>query len=196
VLDRERRDPGYPAPVTLRLVYETHATTTDNEAGIATGWLPGELSAVGRENARELGERRRDDGLDAIYVSDLERALETVRIAFQVADIPVHVDPRLRECNYGTLNGMPRDRLEADRASHLDVPWPDGESYLDVVDRTRAFLDDLIERHDGERVLLVAHSANRWALDHLVCGRDIAELLTAPFDWQPGWEYVVERRGR
>jgi broad specificity phosphatase PhoE len=178
--------------VALQLVYETHAITTDNEAGIATGRLPGELSARGRETAAELGARRRDDGLHAIYVSDLHRAHETVRIAFHGSKIPVFVDPRLRECNYGRLNGMPRDRLEAERLGHVDVPWPEGESYEDVVERTRSLLGELIERHDGARVLLVAHSANRLALDHLILGRDLAALLAAPFDWQPGWEYLVE----
>ncbi|WP_206184869.1 hypothetical protein [Thermoactinospora rubra] len=41
------------------LIYETHSITVDNERGIATGWLPGELSPRGRELAGELGERRR-----------------------------------------------------------------------------------------------------------------------------------------
>ena len=168
-----------------------HSITEDNEAGIATGWLPGTLSATGRANAAELGARRRDDGLDAIYVSDLERALETVRIAFAGSEIPVVVDERLRECDYGTLNGMPRARLDSERARHVDEPWPEGESYRDVVDRTRTLLEDLLARHDGGRVLVVAHSANRFALEHLLLGRDLSERIEAPFDWQPGWEYEL-----
>ena len=177
----------------VQLVYETHAITTDNEAGVATGWLPGKLSARGRATAAELGGRRRDNGLDAIYVSDLERALETVRIAFAASDIPVVVDDRLRECNYGHLNGMPRERLERERAAHVDVAWPAGESYRDVVARTRRLLGDLMRNHDGGRILLVAHSANRLALDHLLLGRDLTALASEPFDWQPGWEHVLER---
>jgi broad specificity phosphatase PhoE len=180
--------------VALQLVYETHAITTDNEVGIATGWLPGELSPRGRETAAELGARRRDDSLDAIYVSDLERARATVSIAFEDSAIPVVVDERLRECNYGRLNGMSRARLDAERAAHVDVPWPGGESYRDVVGRTRSLLEDLIDRHDPGRVLLVAHSANRIAIDHLLLGRDIAELVATPFEWRPGWEYLVESR--
>jgi broad specificity phosphatase PhoE len=181
--------------VTLVLVYETHATTTDNEAGIATGWLPGELSAAGRMQAAALGRRRRDDGIHRIYVSDLERALATVRIAFESSRIPIVVDARLRECNYGTCDGMPRARLEVERSRHVDVPWPGGESYGDVVERTRSLLRDLAERHDGERVLLVAHSANRLALDRLLLGRDLASLLGEPFRWQPGWEYEIPSAG-
>ena len=185
-------DHRYPPPVSLSLVYETHAITTDNEAGIATGWLPGTLSERGRKAAAELGRRRRDDGIDAVYVSDLQRALDTVRIAFGAAAIPIHTDDRLRECNYGDLNGMPRARLDRERARHVDVRWPGGESYRDVVARTRSFLDDILLRHDGGRVLIVAHSANRVALDHLVHSQELRELVRAPFDWQPGWEYVVE----
>lgn len=42
----------------IELVAETHSISTDDEAEIATGWLPGELSPRGRAPARELGERR------------------------------------------------------------------------------------------------------------------------------------------
>ena len=38
---------------------------------------------------------------------------------------------------------------------------------------------------------MIAHSANRWALDHLVDGAPLEELVDAPFDWQEGWLYVV-----
>jgi broad specificity phosphatase PhoE len=177
--------------VALQLVYETHAISTDNEAGIATGWLPGRLSARGHETAAELGARRRDDGLAAVYVSDLARALETIRIAFGGSPIEMIVDERLRECDYGRLNGMPRARLEAERSAHVDTPWPDGESYRDVVQRTAPFLEELASDRDGERVLVVAHSANKVALDHLLLGAALGDLVARGMDWQPGWEYVV-----
>jgi len=178
--------------VTVSILYETHSITTDNENGIATGWLPGALSAAGRVAARELGERRRNDGIDVIYVSDLVRALETVRLAFERTGIPIHVDGRLRECNYGTLNGMPRTVLERERASHIDVPWPGGESYNDVVSRTRELVADLRRDWQGCRVLVIGHSANRWALEHLLEGRDLRELIVGDFEWQRGWEFTVD----
>ncbi|HJP88090.1 MAG TPA: histidine phosphatase family protein [Candidatus Limnocylindrales bacterium] len=177
--------------MSVQVVYETHSITTDNEAGIATGWLPGELSQAGREAALGLGERRRDDGIDAIYVSDLARALETVSIAFDGSGIPVVVDARLRECNYGELNGAPVATLDLERLAHVQAPWPGGESYADVVARTRELLADLRREHDGERVLLVAHSANRWALQHLLLDGSLDELIAAPFEWQPGWEFEL-----
>ena len=177
--------------MSVRIVYETHSTTLDNEAGIATGWLPGELSEQGRRQAAELGERRRDDGIAAVFCSDLARAVETAEIAFAGRELPIHLDPRLRECDYGALNGMPVARLDGERTAHVDEPWPEGESYLEVVERTRRFLDELARGRDGERVCLIAHAANRWALQHLLEGEPLEPLVAAPFDWRPGWEFEL-----
>jgi broad specificity phosphatase PhoE len=61
--------------VSVHLVHETHATTTDNETGHATGRRPGGLSERGRRQAEELGLRRRNDGLAVVFTSDLARAV-------------------------------------------------------------------------------------------------------------------------
>ena len=169
----------------MKLIYETHATTVDNERGIATGWLPGELSAAGREQARELGERRRE--VDVVFSSDLRRAVQTVELSGLT--VPHFQDWRLRECNSGELNGAPRDAL-APRIERVHTPFPGGQSYADVAELTRAFLADLKRWYDAATVLVVAHSANRWALEHLVgSGAPLAELIEEPFDWRPGWVY-------
>ena len=131
------------------VVFETHSTSEHNEAGIATGWLGGALSATGRAQAVELGERRRDDGLEVVVASDLWRAVETAAIAFQGSRIPLLVDWRLRECDYGELNGMPRTLLDEQRARRIDEPWPGGESWRDAVARVSSFLDEV----RGGRVL-------------------------------------------
>jgi len=171
----------------VEIVYETHSTTTDNENGIATGWLGGVLSAEGRRQAAELGRRRRDDGIAAAFVSDLARAQQTAEIALAGSGIPPFQDARLRECDYGDLNGMPVARLATERGRHIDDPWPGGESYRQVVDRTRDFLRELAAAWQGRRVLLIAHSANRWALQCLLDGADLRDLVDAPFAWREGW---------
>ncbi len=177
----------------IELVYETHSTTVDNEEGRATGWLPGVLSEAGREQARALGERRRDDGIDAIFTSDLARAVETTDIAFAGSDLALFMDWRLRECNYGELNGRPVSEIDAVKARSVESPFPGGESYRQVVDRTASLLDDLVTRFDGARIVLVSHAAPRWALEHLLTGRPLEELVARPFDWQPGWLYRLDR---
>jgi 2,3-bisphosphoglycerate-dependent phosphoglycerate mutase len=173
--------------MTIELVFETHSLTEDNERGIATGWLPGRLSAEGRRQAQLLGERRSADGFDVVFTSDLARAIETVRIAFPSPEMPVLHDWRLRECNYGDRNGSPVDEL--DSAGHVDVPYPSGESWREAVARVETFLDDLVKWWDDRRALVIGHVATRRALEHFINGDALAEQLTAPFEWQEGWVY-------
>ncbi len=175
----------------VEIIYETHSLTLDNEIGVATGWLPGRLSERGRALARALGERRRGDGIAVIFASDLARATETAEIAFADSGIPIRRDARLRECNYGTLNGMPVARLAAERAQHIDVPYPEGQSYRQVAGAMRDFLRDLVADWDNMKVAVIAHSANKWALDHLLHGVALENLVDAPFGWQEGWRYAV-----
>lgn len=182
--------------MSVRIVFETHQTSEDNEAGIATGWLPGRLSALGRRQARELGERRRHDGLAAVFSSDLRRAAETVELAFpEPGRPPTLLDWRLRECDYGELNGSPRDPVHGARLGHLTLPYPGGESWAQAVDRVGRFLDDLLTRWDGARVLVVGHVATRLGLDHHLLAVPLADALAAEFAWQPGWEYVLGAPG-
>ena len=153
--------------------------------------MPGELSPHGRELAAELGARRRDDRVALVLSSDLRRATETAEIAFGATGIPVLLDWRLRECDYGDLTGGSAKRVAAVVKDHLEQPYPGGESYSDVVARMRSFLDDLFLRWDGKRVLVVGHAATRWSLQHLVDGEPLDDVVGAPFEWQPGWEYAV-----
>ena len=126
--------------------------TVDNEQGRATGWLPGQLSARGWGQARELGRRRSSDGLAAVFSSDLARAAETASVAFAGSAIPVLYDWRLRECDYGQRNGMPAAELHAGRRQHLHRPYPGGESWQQATARVGRFLGDLPRCWDGQRV--------------------------------------------
>jgi 2,3-bisphosphoglycerate-dependent phosphoglycerate mutase len=176
----------------IRIVFETHATSEDNERGVATGWLPGRLSTLGREQAKELGVRRRNDGLAAVFSSDLRRAVETAELAFEGTAVPLLLDWRLRECDYGERNGGERSRHLATRNDHLDVPYPGGgESWREAIARVGRFLEDLPTRWAGERVLLIGHVATRWALDHLLRGSPLESLVGEDFAWQEGWEYTL-----
>ena len=100
-------------------------------------------------------------------------------------------DARLRECNYGALNGKPVARLAAERASHIETPFPGGQSYRQVVAAMDDFLRDLARDWNGRTALIVAHSANKWALDVLLGGAALETLVDAPFAWQEGWRYAL-----
>lgn len=175
----------------IELVFETHCTSLDNEQGRATGWLPGELSQQGRQQARQLGLRRRDNQITAVFSSDLARAAQTAGLAFAGTTIPVLLDWRLRECDYGHRNGMPVAELRAGRSDHLNQPYPAGESWRAAVARIGRFLDDLPIRWDGQRVLVVGHRATQWGLEHFIRGVPLETLVLQDLAWQPGWEYRI-----
>jgi broad specificity phosphatase PhoE len=177
--------------VKLQVVLESHSTSEDNERGIATGWLPGRLSDAGREQAVELGNRRRNDNLAAIFVSDLRRATETVEIAFGSTTIPVFIDWRLRECNYGRMNGSPSAEVHHDRAAYLDRPYPGGESWREAVNRVGRVFEDLPRNPPGRRVLIVGHRATLLAASHRFEGTPLEEVILSNGEWRPGWEYEL-----
>lgn len=171
------------------IVFETHSLSEDNELGVATGWFHGRLSEQGRAFASELGRRRRSDRIDAVFTSDLRRAVETAEIAFAQTPIPILCDWRLRECDYGQLNGTSAMKLHADRSRYLDDPFPEGESWRQAVARAGRFLNDLPLRWNHARVLIIGHVATRWALDHFLDGIALEDLVNADFAWREGWDY-------
>jgi 2,3-bisphosphoglycerate-dependent phosphoglycerate mutase len=179
----------------IQVVFETHSWSVDNARGVASGWSHSRLSPRGRELARELGQRRRGDRIDAVFSSDLRRAAETVEIAFAQMATPVLLDWRLRECDYGELNAGPVDEHLRTRARYLDQPYPAGESWRQAVARVGSFLDDLPSRWAGKRVLVIGHVATRWGLDHHLARVGLEELIEADFNWQEGWEYTLGPAG-
>jgi alpha-ribazole phosphatase/probable phosphoglycerate mutase len=178
----------------IEIVFETHATSEDNERGVASGWADCGLSELGREQAAALGRRRRGDGIAIVLTSDLRRAADTASIAFGDTDVPVLRDWRLRECDYGDRTAEPVERHIALRARFLDVPYPAGESWRQATERVHGALEDLAVRWDGRRILLVGHVATRWALDRFLDGVPLEALVARDFAWQEGWEYRLDVR--
>jgi broad specificity phosphatase PhoE len=178
----------------MRLVFETHATSLDNEAGLASGWFDVALSATGEEQARMLGARRRDDHLAVVFCSDLSRSFRTAEIAFGDRSLPIVRDARLRECDYGDLTRQPASEIEERRVRHLVDPFPGGESYQQVVDRVSEWLGEAVQKIDAGTVLIIGHRATYYALEHLLNRVTLHRAVTSPWTWQPGWTYHLRER--
>jgi broad specificity phosphatase PhoE len=173
------------------VVFETHATSLDNEAGLASGWFDVELSATGKEQARMLGERRRDDELAAVFCSDLARAFRTAEIAFRDRHVPIVRDARLRECDYGALTRRPASEIETRRSLHVATPFPGGESYEQVVTRVGEWLRAITPTFIGQTALVIGHRATFYALEHLLRRVPLVDAVRSEWRWQPGWTYEV-----
>jgi 2,3-bisphosphoglycerate-dependent phosphoglycerate mutase len=177
--------------MTMHIVFETHALSEDNDQGLASGWRDSRLSARGRVQAAELGLRRRGEGLQAVFTSDLGRAVETGRIAFARTSIPIFCDWCLRECDYGAWNGQPIADVHGDRRRYLDAPYPGGESWRQAVHRVGRVLPDLRLRWEGARVLVIRHRATHLAFDHLLNGVVLEALIAADFGGRVDWAYQL-----
>jgi len=178
----------------VNITYFVHGTTTDNERGLATGWAPGELSELGIEQAKRLGEQVADKEFSVVFCSDLKRAIDSANLAF-AAKYDIIQDGRLREANYGELTQHPDD-FKADMTQFIDKPFPGGESYKDTEKRMADFLKDISQKYDGKHIAIVAHQAPQLALEvllkHKTWEQAIAEDWRHTKAWQPGWEFVVE----
>ncbi len=173
------------------LIFETHATSFDNERFVASGQFDVELSPLGLTQAAELGVRYGTEDLHAVLCSDLHRSYRTAEIAFAERRLPIHRDARLRECDYGTLTRRPTAEVDAERVRRIFEPFPGGESYAQVAARTRDLLDEVARDWAGQRVLIVGHRATWYSLEHVINGRDLREVISGPWSWQPGWIYRV-----
>ena len=177
-----------------KIIYFVHGTTTDNAEKLCSGWKEAMLNELGKEQAKNLGNvsRERKDNFDIIFTSDLKRAIESSNIAFP--DINKIIDKRLRECNYGDLDGKHKSLVMYEE--HIDNPFPNGESLKDVENRMREFIEYLKENHKGKTIGIVAHRAPQLALEVITKGITWEEAINNDWrktgDWQPGWVYIVE----
>lgn len=147
------------------------------------------LSPRGEEQANALGEwfARLPPGErpEVLYASPYVRALQTARL-FRAAggvapDLPICIDERLREKEFGILDGLTTSGVAAllpDQAEFRRVLGkfyhrpPGGESWCDVVFRLRSLLDTVALHHGGQRLMIVAHQVV------VLCLRYVIERLT------------------
>ena len=175
----------------IKIIFEAHSTTTDNEARLASGHNDIELSELGLHQSKQLGERYTGEKIDAIFCSDMQRAYKTAEIAFGTT-IPIIKDARLRECDYGDLTQSPKDLVDAEKPNRIITPFPNGESYEQTCARVRDFLEDLQQGYDGKTIMIIGHRATQYGLENGINRIPIKETVTARWSWQPGWIYMLE----
>ena len=179
----------------VKITYFVHATTTDNEKEISSGWFDVELSELGIKQSIELKDLVKDKHFDVVFCSDLKRAVHSAKLTFE-GDVEIIQDERLRECNYGEYNAQPSEVVEPMQEINIKKRFPDGESYEDVKARISDFLNYLKKNYDDKSVAIVAHKAPQLALDVLVEGKSWEKAFEDDWRkkkaWQPGWNYNIE----
>jgi len=178
----------------VQLIYFVHGTTTDNEKELSSGWNNIPLSELGVQQSKDLAGLTQDLNFDVVFTSDLIRAVQSAKLSWG-NKYPIVQDSRLRECNYGDLNGSLSSEVEPLQEQSIRTPMPNGESYEMVEQRIADFLGFLKVEYDDKQVAIVAHKAPQLALDVLIKGMTWEQAFENDWRktkrWQPGWEYTI-----
>lgn len=136
-----------------------HGETVWNVENKICGATDIELTQRGHEQAKEAGEKiiQQKITADVILTSPLIRAKETARHISEITGIPMKVEPRLKEQNFGRFESTKRNGEEFHEAKkEMASRYGSGESMLHLAQRIYNLLDDI--KAGDQEVILVAHN--------------------------------------
>lgn len=149
-----------------------HGQSESNNQGLVTGQLDVGLSPKGQDQGRALAQCLHAEPLAAIYASALRRTIETAQPTADAKAMPIVALPALDEIHMGALQGRHRDDRDTE-AQALWAQWqadlwgfrvPGGEGMGEFALRVESVLHDLLQRHRGQRILIVGHRATNRVL--------------------------------
>lgn len=160
-----------------RLFLIRHGRSTWNAARRIQGQADPPLDEVGREQARRLAERLRDDPPAALYTSPLQRARETAEILGQALGVPVVPDERLKEYDVGAITGLTWEQVVeqhpdmaqrwAEALEDIEIPGEEGGAPFRA--RVVAAFGEILARHAEGTVGVVTHGGTLGTyLNHLI----------------------------
>lgn len=142
-----------------------HGETEWNLSGRWQGHADSALSPRGIAQAEALALRMRSESVEAVYVSDLERALHTARLVGKPSGWDSLPMKELRERDLGVLEGLTTDEMKVDQPNVYqsfqtegpDYQPPNGESFRQFSARCSEVIERLAERHPGQKIAVVTH---------------------------------------
>jgi len=153
-----------PPPTRLYLI--RHGQSDGNAQGRFGGHGPTPLSKLGREQAEKTAKVLAKGGVDAIYTSDLLRAVQTAEPLAALTNLPINKSEAFRERHVGVLEGLTfdesKDRYPNDyyalinRSVHHVIT--EGESYRQLLVRITAELRVILRNHNGQKIAVFSHT--------------------------------------
>lgn len=165
-----------------RLILVRHGETVWNQQRRYQGQEDSPLSSLGLRQAEKTGHFLSARKIDAIYSSDLKRALLTAKEISRHHKLTPVIDHRLREISFGIWEGLSRTEVKekhshiykARRKDSLHTRIPGAELPREVVKRFQEALQELLVKHDQQTLLIVGHGG---------CLRvNVASLLHIPLE--------------
>lgn len=187
-----------------QIILVRHAETEWNAEGRYQGQLDSPLTETGLQQVQALAERLRHEPIQQIYSSDLARCQTTANCIAQArGGQTVNLDVRLREKHAGLFQGLTwaeseqqhPEAYQAFREKRADYVVPGGESRQQVLERTMASLDEYVEKHANQQLLIVTHGAVLSTLMRHILG--VPQSAPRRFDMLNGsLSIIVFKRGQ
>ena len=171
--------------LTTHVLIIRHGQSQGNAEGRFGGHTDTPLSPRGRKQAQATAKALASEKFDAIYSSDLPRALETASPLAKLSGVPLETTDTLRERSVGVMEGLTfeeaaeqhPEQYQALLRRDFEHVLLGGESYRQTLDRASRKLDEAIEQHRGGRIALFAHTGTICILIlHLMGALDAPEL--------------------
>ena len=158
-----------------------HGETIWNTKKLIQGQLDSPLTDNGIRQSNLLSQRIKKINPDIIYTSDLKRAIDTANIINQHINKDIIEISGVRERNWGVFQGADWSKVKKFfptqykyyRNDSKNYKIPNGESYTQVTKRTMDSLEDIVENHKNQKVVIVTHGG--------VISPLIRDLLSIPY---------------
>ena len=142
----------------MKLYIARHGETAWNAENLVCGRTDLPLTERGMEPARLLAENAVGKGIEVIIASPLLRARQTAQAVSDAIGVPVEIDQRLIELDFGIFEGKSRkDPGFAYTRTQFPTRYPGGESAFQMAHRVYSCLEDVKQKYAGKTVLLVCH---------------------------------------
>src|SRR5688572_30243166 len=153
-------------PDTTHVVLIRHGQSLGNAEGRFGGHTDTPLSPRGRKQVAATAEALASEKLDAIYSSDLPRAIESATPLATLAGIEIQPTEAFRERSVGVMEGLTFEEAAAQHPDQyaallrrdFEHVLLGGESYRQTLDRASRKLDELVEQYKGGRIAIFTHT--------------------------------------
>ncbi|MDQ6653146.1 MAG: histidine phosphatase family protein [Acidobacteriota bacterium] len=172
-------------PLTTHLLRIRHGQSQGNAEGRFGGHTDTPLSPRGRKQAEATARALASENFDAIYSSDLPRAIETASPLAKLTGVSLKTTEALRERSVGVMEGLTFEEAAEQHPEqyqallHRDFEHVllGGESYRQMLDRASRKFDEVIEQHKGGRIAIFTHTGSICILIlHIMGALDAPEL--------------------
>jgi len=170
---------------TTHVILIRHGQSMGNAEGRFGGHTDTPLSPLGVQQAEATARALASEKFDAIYSSDLPRAITTATPLARLTGAPLETSDALRERSVGVMEGLTFEEAAEQHAEQyqallrrdFDHVLLGGESYRQMLDRAAGKLDEVIEKHSGGRIAVFTHTGTICILIlHLIGALDAPEL--------------------